>query len=255
MLHRNLPLTDTNNTIPITTDSPIATRVVELDWVNLNDQLDNRGFAIINRLLSVDECHGVRERYREDNLYRSRVVMQRHGFGQGEYKYFRYPLPPLIADLRKYFYPTLVSIANRWNQKMKLADRYPPSHEEFLQTCHAAGQPHPTALLLRYTAGDYNCLHQDLYGDQLFPLQLAILLSQTGSEFSGGEFVITEQRPRRQSRVHVLPLDQGDAVIFAVNQRPVQSTRGSYRVKLRHGVSEIHSGQRHTLGIIFHDAK
>ena len=255
MLAQELPLTNPNISIPATTDSPVVARIAELDWMSIGEQLDSRGFAIINRLLSVDECRGVRERYHEDHLYRSRVLMQRHGFGQGEYKYFSYPLPPLITELRKHFYPALANIANHWNRVMKLAEQFPPGHKEFLQACHATGQVHPTALLLRYTAGDYNCLHQDLYGDKVFPLQLAILLSQPGSEFNGGEFVITEQRPRRQSRAHVLTLNQGDAVIFAVNQRPVKSTHGSYRVKLRHGVSEIHSGQRYTLGIIFHDAK
>ncbi len=255
MPNQNLPVTDMKNATFVVSDSSIAARVTELDWAYLDEQLNSRGFAIIKNLLPVGECRAVRERYIENNLYRSHVVMERYGFGQGEYKYFSYPLPSLVGDLRKHFYPPLAKIANRWNQTMKKMGRYPSSHKEFLQTCHAAGQLRPTALLLQYTAGDYNCLHQDLYGDQVFPLQMAILLSQPGSEFTGGEFVITEQRPRRQSRAHVLPLQQGDGVIFAVHHRPVPGSRGSYRVNLRHGVSEIHSGQRLTLGIIFHDAK
>jgi hypothetical protein len=192
--------------------------------------------------------------YADDEHFRSRVPMARHGFGRGEYRYFNYPLPELVAELRGAVYPQLVPIANRWNASMGLAVRYPAAHAEFIARCHAAGQRRPTPLLLQYGAGDYNCLHQDLYGEHVFPLQLAILLSEPGRDFSGGEFVLTEQRPRMQSRADVVPLRQGDAVVFAVHQRPVQGTRGSYRVNMRHGVSRVRSGHRHTLGIIFHDA-
>jgi hypothetical protein len=193
--------------------------------------------------------------YGNDSHFRSRIMMARHSFGRGEYKYFAYPLPRLVTKLREELYPGLAVIANRWNEAMRIEVRYPADHAEFLGRCHAGGQGRPTPLLLQYVAGDYNCLHQDLYGDHVFPLQVAILLSEPGHDFEGGEFVLTEQRPRMQSRAAVVPLRQGDGVVFAVHHRPVQGARGNYRVNLRHGVSKIRSGKRHTLGIIFHDAK
>jgi hypothetical protein len=225
------------------------------DWNAIEPDLDEQGFAVIPRLLSPDECRGVTSLYPDDMRFRSRVVMERHGFGRGEYKYFTYPLPDTVAKLRTSIYPRLAPIANRWNEAMGLDVRYPDRLDEFLERCHKAGQTQPTALMLEYGAGDYNCLHQDLYGEHVFPLQVAILLSQPGKDFTGGEFVMTEQRPRMQSRPMVVPLVQGDAVVFAVHHRPVQGTRGVYRVNLRHGVSKIRGGHRHTLGIIFHDAK
>jgi hypothetical protein len=192
--------------------------------------------------------------YEADKRFRSKVVMERHGFGRGEYKYFTYPLPPLVADLRTSLYPRLAAIANRWNAALGIDVRYPAAHSAFLARCHAAGQTKPTPLMLRYGAGDYNCLHQDLYGEHVFPLQATILLSDPDGDFTGGEFVLTEQRPRLQSRPEVVPLRQGDAVIFAVQHRPVQGSRGVYRVNMRHGVSRVRSGHRQTLGVIFHDA-
>ena len=226
----------------------------DLDWPALSAELDAQGCATIPGLLSRDECEAIAGLYRSDEPFRSRVVMGRHGFGRGEYKYFDYPLPEPVADLRALFYPHLAPIANRWNQAMGIDVRFPAEHEAFLARCHEAGQLRPTPLLLQYEAGDYNCLHQDLYGEHVFPLQIAILLSEPGRDFTGGEFVLTEQRPRLQSRPEVVPLAQGDAVIFAVHHRPVQGTRGVYRVNLRHGVSRLRSGHRHTLGVIFHDA-
>ena len=225
-----------------------------LDWPAITQSLDDSGCAHIPQLLAPVECAALVALYPVDALFRSRVVMQRHGFGRGEYKYFDYPLPEAIASLRSALYPQLVPIANRWNQTMGIAVRYPAEHADFIQRCHAAGQLRPTPLMLRYGPGDYNCLHQDLYGEHVFPLQLAILLSEPGRDFSGGEFVLTEQRPRMQSRPEVVPLRQGDAVLFAVQHRPVQGMRGSYRVQLRHGVSRVRSGQRLTVGVIFHDA-
>jgi hypothetical protein len=209
---------------------------------------------MIERLISPAECHALAALYAIDAMFRSRVVMARHGFGRGEYKYFNYPLPDLIAGLRTAIYPRLAPIANRWNTAMGIGVRFPAHHAEFIKRCHAAGQRRPTPLLLQYGADDYNCLHQDLYGEHVFPLQITILLSEPGRDFTGGEFVMTEQRPRMQSRAVVVPLRQGDAVVFAVHQRPVQGTRGAYRVNLRHGVSRVRSGHRHTIGIIFHDA-
>ncbi|WP_426688696.1 2OG-Fe(II) oxygenase [Rhodanobacter ginsengiterrae] len=229
-------------------------RLQMFDWHSIEDELETRGCALLEALLSPQECATLAALYADDGRFRSRVVMGRHGFGRGEYRYFDYPLPPAVAELRKSVYPHLVPIANRWNALMNHELRYPSSHAQFIERCHAAGQQRPTPLLLQYGAGDYNCLHQDLYGEQVFPLQLAVLLAAPGRDFAGGEFVLTEQRPRMQSRVEVVPLHQGDAVVFAVHQRPVQGTRGSYRVNMRHGVSRVRSGRRHTLGIIFHDA-
>ena len=218
------------------------------------DDLDTRGYAVIPQLLTSAQCDELAALYPAEERFRSRVVMARHGFGQGEYKYFRYPLPGLIARLRTSLYPRLAPIANRWHAAMGLKARFPEKHAQFLKRCHAAGQRRPTPLLLQYGPGDYNCLHQDLYGEHVFPLQLTILLSEPGKDFSGGEFVMTEQRPRMQSRAEVVPLMKGDAVVFAVHHRPVHGARGTYRVNLRHGVSRLRSGHRHTLGVIFHDA-
>ncbi|MBP7816012.1 MAG: 2OG-Fe(II) oxygenase [Phenylobacterium sp.] len=216
--------------------------------------LDRYGCAVIPGLLPPAACRDLAALYGAEEGFRSRVVMGRHGFGQGEYRYFSHPLPGPVAALREALYPQLVDIANRWNETLGIAVRYPLRHKDFLARCHAAGQVRPTPLLLQYGPGDYNCLHQDLYGEHVFPLQVAVLLSQPGQDFTGGEFVLTEQRPRMQSRAEVVPLAQGDAVVFAVQHRPVQGTRGAYRVSMRHGVSRLRSGQRHTLGIIFHDA-
>ncbi len=220
----------------------------------MQTDLDAQGWAVLPSLLTQDQCAALVGLYDAPDLFRSRVVMARHGFGRGEYRYFANPLPPIVAELRTTLYPALAPIANRWYTAMGMVPRFPITHAEFLARCHADGQTKPTPLLLKYGAGDYNCLHQDLYGAHVFPLQVAILLNAPGEDFEGGEFVLTEQRPRMQSRVAVVPLRQGDAVAFAVNQRPVQGTRGTYRVNLRHGVSVIRSGHRHTLGIIFHDA-
>ena len=233
----------------------IAVRVDAIDWARVGNDLDGRGCAVLQGLLSPDECSALAALYPNDAHFRSTIVMGRHGFGRGEYKYFSYPLPDLIAALRPALYTRLAGIANRWNEAMGIDIRYPDSHAAFLKRCHDAGQARPTPLLLQYQAGDYNCLHQDLYGEHVFPLQVAILLSEPGRDFEGGEFVMTEQRPRMQSRPMVLPLRQGDAVAFAVHHRPVQGTRGTYRVNLRHGVSRLRSGRRHTVGVIFHDAK
>jgi len=232
-----------------------AAKVAAYDWEKIGAELDTFGTAILPKLLSDSECHNFATKWHDSAVFRTTISMARHGFGRGEYKYYAYPLPALIAGLRENLYPQLAPIANAWSRRMGSDTRYPPTHDAFLERCHAAGQLRPTPLLLQYGEGDYNCLHQDLYGDIAFPLQVAILLSKPGEDFSGGEFVLTEQRPRMQSRAEVVPLQQGDAVIFAVNDRPVQGTRGDYRVKMRHGVSHIRSGMRHTLGIIFHDAR
>ncbi|MFY9957859.1 2OG-Fe(II) oxygenase [Bradyrhizobium sp.] len=232
-----------------------ATRVDAIDWAQATDDLDAQGCAVLKSLLTPDECRSLAALYGDDAHFRSRIVMGRHGFGRGEYKYFAYPLPDLIAQLRPALYVRLQDIANRWNEAMGIDIRYPDRHEAFLKRCREAGQTRPTPLLLQYEAGDYNCLHQDLYGEHVFSLQVAILLSEPGRDFTGGEFVLTEQRPRMQSRPEVVPLGQGDAVAFAVHHRPVQGTRGFYRVNLRHGVSRLRSGHRHTVGVIFHDAK
>ncbi len=235
--------------------TPVASRVAALEWATIAQSLDAHGCATTNALLTPDECAALAGRYDTDALYRSRIVMARHGFGRGEYKYFDYPLPPVVAELRAALYPRLADIANRWNEAMGEATRFPREHAAYLTRCHAAGQTKPTPLLLQYGAGDYNCLHQDLYGEHVFPLQATVLLSRPGVDFSGGEFVLTEQRPRMQSRAEVVPLAQGAAVIFPVHHRPVQGTRGIYRVNMRHGVSRLRDGRRHTLGIIFHDAR
>jgi hypothetical protein len=242
-------------TTPAAELEDVARRVNSVDWERVSAELDAQGSATIKHLLSPDECRALAGLYPNDDVFRSRVVMARHGFGRGEYKYFGYPLPDRIAGLRTAVYPRLVAIANRWNDAMGVNVRYPEKHADFIQRCHQAGQTKPTPLLLAYGADDYNCLHQDLYGEHVFPLQLAILLSEPDVDFSGGEFVMTEQRPRMQSRPIVVPLRQGDGVVFAVHNRPVRGTRGVYRVNLRHGVSRIRSGQRYTLGIIFHDAQ
>ena len=230
-------------------------RVNAIDWQRTSKELDAQGNAILPRILSPEECQAIAGLYLNDSLFRSRVVMGRHGFGRGEYKYFSYPLPEIIQELRTALYPRLAPVANRWNMAMNIDVRYPEKHADFIQRCHDAGQLRPTPLLLQYSEGDYNCLHQDLYGEHIFPIQVAILLSEPDRDFTGGEFVLTEQRPRMQSRPEVVPLQQGDAVAFAVHHRPVQGTRGTYRVNLRHGVSRLRSGKRHTVGIIFHDAQ
>jgi uncharacterized protein len=233
---------------------PIASTIEALDWPAIESELDAYGCAIAPKLLSPETCRELAALYGDDARFRSRVVMGSHGFGRGEYKYFAYPLPEPIVALRHGLYSRLAAVADRWNEAMGVSVRYLAEHEAFLARCHEAGQKRPTPLLLRYGPGDYNCLHQDVYGEHLFPLQVAILLSEPGRDFTGGEFVLTEQRPRMQSRAEVAPLTQGDGVIFAVRERPVQGTRGAYRVNLRHGVSRIRSGERFTLGVIFHDA-
>jgi hypothetical protein len=235
--------------------SPASARGDAFDWPRIAADLDDFGCALVRAVLSPEECAQLAAGYGRQELYRSRVIMQRHGFGKGEYQYFRYPLPELVAALRTEMYPPLAAIANRWYAAMGLEPRFPAQHADFIARCHAAGQTRPTPLLLQYAAGDFNCLHQDLYGEHVFPLQAAFLLSQPGRDFEGGEFVLTEQRPRMQSRVEVVPLQQGDCVIFPVFHRPVQGTRGTYRVNMRHGVSRLRTGHRHTLGIIFHDAE
>jgi uncharacterized protein len=232
----------------------IAARIEQIDWARLAAELDQRGWTTTGALLAEDERRDLIASYEREELFRSTVVMARHGFGSGEYRYFGYPLPQLVAELRTKLYERLLPTANRWRAAMGIEEPFPDSHAEYAARCHAAGQARPTPLLLRYGPGDYNCLHQDLYGEFVFPLQAAFLLSKPDSEFTGGEFILTEQRPRMQSRVHVVPLEAGEAVLFAVNHRPVRGTRGSYRVAMRHGVSPLRSGSRHALGIIFHDA-
>jgi len=228
---------------------------INADWEQVAEDLDAEGHAIIEGVLSAAECADLSALFQHDELFRSRVIMERHRFGRGEYKYFKYPLPDLVASLRTFVYPKLAPVANRWNELLRLDARYPPRHADYIARCHRDGQQKPTPLLLQYETGDYNCLHQDLYGEHVFPLQLAILLSAPERDFTGGEFVLTEQRPRMQSRPIVVPLRQGDGVVFAVNYRPVQGGKSVYRVNLRHGVSRIRSGHRQTLGIIFHDAR
>ena len=229
-------------------------RFARIDWRRVEDGLNETGAAVLEQVLTPKECREIAALY-DGGAFRSHIVMARHGFGKGEYKYFSYPLPALVENLRTALYPRLAPIANAWNARMNIEMRYPDEHREFLALCHDRGQTRPTPLLLQYKTGDYNCLHQDLYGELAFPLQGAILLSDPSKDFTGGEFVMTEQRPRMQSRAEVIPLSQGDAVVFAVHHRPVKGTRGTYRVNLRHGMSRLRSGQRHTLGVIFHDAK
>jgi hypothetical protein len=245
---------------PTTTARPvvardIAARVAAIDWAGASTDLDAHGWAMVDSLLTPQECRAIAGLYDDAARFRSHVVMARHGFGRGEYKYFAYPLPEIVAELRTALYPRLAPIANRWHASMGVTVRFPETHAAFLERCHQAGQTRPTPLLLQYAEGDYNALHQDLYGEHVFPLQVALLLSEPGRDFTGGEFVLTEQRPRMQSRAEVVPLRQGDGVVFAVHHRPVRGTRGTYRVTLRHGVSRLRSGHRHTLGVIFHDAK
>ena len=234
---------------------PSETRVDGRDWDALAAELDGYGCAVLANLLMREECSEIAALYPHEDHFRSHIHMARHGFGKGEYRYFKYPLPDLLGGLRTALYPNLAKVANDWNERMGLAQGYPAQHAEFLKLCHDAGQTRPTPLLLQYGPGDFNCLHQDLYGELAFPIQVAILLSEPGRDFTGGEFVLTEQRPRMQSRAEVVPLRQGDAVAFAVHNRPVQGTKGTYRVNMRHGVSRLRTGQRHTAGIIFHDAR
>ena len=228
---------------------------VKLDWPRIGDDLDARGWALTGPLLTSDQAAEVADFYADDARFRSRVVMARHGYGQGEYRYFAYPLPEPVQRLREALYPPLAEVANRWAERLGEARRFPPTLDEMLERCHGAGQVRPTPLLLTYGPGDYNCLHQDLYGEHVFPLQAAVLLDEPGRDFTGGEFVLTEQRPRMQSRAEVVPLDRGDGLVWAVRHRPVRGTRGAYRVNMRHGVSRLRSGHRHTAGVIFHDAK
>ncbi len=232
----------------------VADKLAAVDWPRLGAELDERGTTTIPGLVDGETCRDVAAAYDHDSMFRSRVVMAKHGFGRGEYRYFAYPLPFELAGMRAALYAGLAPLANRWNDRLKIETRFPATHAEFLARCHAAGQARPTSLLLKYGVGDFNCLHRDLYGEHVFPVQMAVLLSAPGREFTGGEFVVTEQRPRMQSRVEVVPLAQGDAVLFAVSQRPVSGTRGVYRVTHRHGVSRVISGQRHALGVILHDA-
>jgi uncharacterized protein len=240
---------------PTKESDQIIKRVAALSWPRIFSELDAHGCAVIDSLLAPVQCAAIARMYPADEHFRSRVVMSRHGYGRGEYKYFAYPLPEVVAALRVALYPPLAQLANRWNEAMAIEVRFPEEHADFIERCHEAGQVRPTPLVLQYGPGDFNCLHQDVYGEHVFPLQVAVLLNEPGTDFSGGEFVLTEQRPRMQSRVEVVPLRRGDGVIFPVRQRPVQGTRGAYRVNFRHGVSRVRSGNRHTLGIIFHDAR
>jgi uncharacterized protein len=235
--------------------SSVKHRIANLDWPAITESLDNYGCAIITSVLTQEECRSLAAMYGRDDIFRSRIIMARHGFGRGEYKYWSYPLPEIVQQLREELYPRLAAVANRWNQAMKIDVSYPDAHEEYLERCHKAGQTRPTPLLLNYVEGDFNALHQDLYGENVFPIQVAFLLSEPGKDFTGGEFVLTEQRPRMQSRAEVVSLQQGEGVIFAVSHRPVRGERGTYRVNLRHGVSRLRSGHRNTVGIIFHDGK
>ena len=244
-----------NAPVKIDPAAPARERVARYDWSTLALDLSNYGCAVLEKLLTPEECAAIAALYPHEEHFRSHIHMARHGFGKGEYRYFKYPLPELLGGLRTALYPRLAPIANDWNERMGEARRYPGEHAAFLALCHEAGQGRPTPLLLQYGPGDFNCLHQDLYGDLAFPIQVAILLSEPGRDFTGGEFVLTEQRPRMQSRAEVVALRQGDAVAFAVHNRPVKGANGHYRVNLRHGVSRIRSGKRHTLGIIFHDAR
>jgi hypothetical protein len=238
-----------------TSAADVARRVAAYSWTGVSESLDLHGWAILPGLLTAGECADVAALYGDDEVFRSRIVMARHGFGRGEYKYFAYPMPGIVAALRTELFPQLAPIANRWNESMRIDVRYPHVHAEFIERCHAAGQIRPTPLLLQYGEGDFNALHQDVYGEHVFPLQTAVLLSEPEADFTGGEFVLVEQRPRMQSCADVVPLRRGDGVVFAVRHRPVRGTRGVYRTNLRHGVSRLRSGSRHTLGVIFHDAK
>ena len=254
-----LHATETDSTgeikLPIPDAVHAVSRVASHDWDTVANDLNESGNAVLKAVLTSGECAALANLYASDEHFRSRVVMARHGFGRGEYKYFLYPLPELIQQLRTELYVRLAPIANQWNEVMGIDVRYPTTHADFMERCHKAGQVRPTPLLLQYAPGDYNCLHQDLYGEHVFPIQVAFLLSEPGRDFTGGEFVLTEQRPRMQSRPEVVPLRQGDGVAFAVHHRPVEGTRGFYRVNMRHGVSRLRSGRRHTVGIIFHDAQ
>ncbi len=232
----------------------VSNKIGVIDWAQVENSLDTNGWAILENILTGEESQELAGLYDTPAIFRKHIIMARHGYGKGEYKYFSYPLPGLIQELRTRLYPRLVPIANRWHETMRQGMQFPSEHADFIERCRQAGQTRPTPLILKYTAGDYNCLHQDLYGEHVFPLQVAFLLSEPGLDFEGGEFILTEQRPRMQSRVEVVPLKRGDAVVFAVNRRPVQGTRGSYQVQLRHGVSRVRTGQRYTLGVIFHDA-
>jgi uncharacterized protein len=247
---------DMHTTLPRRPDraADIRTRVEAVDWAGVSAHLDGHGWAMLTTLLTADECESIARLYDDDRRFRSHVLMARHGFGRGEYKYFAYPLPDIVAELRLRLYPRLVPLANRWNESMRMDVRYPDTLAEFIERCHKAGQTRPTPLLLKYGEGDFNALHQDVYGEHVFPLQMTILLSEPDKGFTGGEFVLTEQRPRMQSRAEVVPLRQGDAVVFAVRDRPAQGTRGTYRARMRHGVSRLRSGHRYTMGVIFHDA-
>jgi uncharacterized protein len=257
MMHRTLRKAKADSDLSAKSGSratTIGARVDAVDWIKVHADLDAQGWAIAPELLTHTEADSISGLYHQEHGFRSHIIMSRHGFGRGEYKYFSYPLPPLIQSLRTAAYSRLAPIANRWNERMRQAVHFPPDHAAFLERCHRAGQVRPTPLLLAYAPEDYNCLHRDLYGEHVFPIQVAILLDQPGEDFEGGEFVMTEQRPRMQTRPMVLPLKKGDAAIFAVNSRPVTGVRGDYQVKLNHGVSKLRSGKRHTLGVIFHDA-
>ncbi|AZZ94118.1 proline hydroxylase [Hahella sp. KA22] len=245
----------TDSAVMPTPAKSLSARLSSYNWEQASHELTQRGATLLGGLLREQECAALISLYDEAELYRSKVIMARHGFGQGEYQYFRYPLPHLVSELRGLAYPYLAPVANQWNAAMNLDIRYPEAHQDFIARCHNDGQTRPTPLILQYQKGDYNCLHQDLYGEHVFPLQLAVLLSAPERDFSGGEFVLTEQRPRMQSRAEVVPLRQGDGVIFAVHHRPVRGVRGVYRVTMRHGVSRVRSGRRYALGVIFHDAK
>jgi hypothetical protein len=243
-----------NMATQISDASAAVDRIEALKWSHIATELNDQGSSVLKNVLTPEECVALSNLYPNEDGFRSRVVMGRHGFGRGEYKYFSYPLPRIVQGIRTALYRELAPIANSWNKSMGIEVQYPKEHAEFIRRCHDAGQLRPTPLLLQYGPGDYNCLHQDLYGEHVFPIQVAFLLSEPGRDFDSGEFVLTEQRPRIQSRPEVVPLRQGDAVAFAVHHRPVQGTRGTYRVNLRHGVSRLRSGQRHTVGVIFHDA-
>lgn len=235
-------------------DLPEA-RIEAANWRDVEDSLGRDGFAVLPSLLTLGQCNELAGYFFEEERFRSRIVMERYAFGRGEYKYFRYPLPDVVGRLRQSLYPHLAPIANRWHAAMRIGERFPATHEEFREICHAAGQRRPTPLLLRYLANDYCCLHQDLYGDHVFPFQTIFLLNEPGRDFEGGELLLTESNPKKLGRADVVPLNQGDAVVLTVNYRPVRSARGFYRANLRHGVSQLHKGQRHALGIIFHDAE